>query len=264
MYENIEGKNQIKYLLAMDKETLLYQYFSNQLTSEEQEAFDELLKNDREFKEQYDFEKNLQKVIQEEKSTELKEKLQLFESEIKDEKVVQLEPESRFSVYRKWMVAASIALLIGLGYLGYNSFSGPNYNQLYEDNFQNYPNTVFEISRGESVESIERNAFSQYELDNYAEAIANFEKIPLADRNGYIDFYMGMSYLNLKQYNKAQEFLKKAAESETQLKAEAYWYLAMVALKTKDKQKALQWLEILVDKYDYKKERAKELIDALN
>ena len=63
MYENIEGKNQIKYLLAMDKETLLYQYFSNQLTSEEQEAFDELLKNDREFKEQYDFEKNLQLLL---------------------------------------------------------------------------------------------------------------------------------------------------------------------------------------------------------
>ena len=49
----------------MDKELLLYNYFANQLTEDEQLLFDELLKNDMDFKAQFEFEKDLKRVIKE-------------------------------------------------------------------------------------------------------------------------------------------------------------------------------------------------------
>ena len=245
----------------MDKELLLYNYFSDQLTVEQKILFEELLKTDASFKQQFDFEKDLKQVIRNTEKDVLKDKLAGFEKEISSEAPVRSLPHTN---YKKWAMAASILLLVGLSWLGYNNLAGPNYNDLFEENFRSYPNTVFEISRGESVETIERSAFTQYELGNYRDALASFEKIPSVDRNDYVDFYIGMSYLNLEQYAKARDFLHKVAESESKLKAEAHWYLAMISLKTKNKEQALQWLEILVNQYDYQKERSQEIIEALN
>ena len=43
----------------MDKELLLYHYFSDQLTDDEQLLFDELLEKDPEFKAQFEFETSI-------------------------------------------------------------------------------------------------------------------------------------------------------------------------------------------------------------
>lgn len=245
----------------MDKELLLYNYFSNQLTANQERIFEELLKTDTEFKKQFDFEKDLKRVIREKKGKELKLKLGDFEKNLPKKTPVRTLPRTN---YRKWAMAASIALLIGLGWLGYLNFSGPDYGKLYDKNFQQYPNTVYAITRSQSTESIERAAFSAYELGDYQAAIRNFNNIPETDKKEYLNFYLGLSHLNLGQTVEAESFFKKVISSNSEFSPEAHWYMALVALKEENKKEALQYLEVLISKYDYNKEKALKLMNELN
>jgi len=243
----------------MDKEQLLLNYFMNDLTPEQEMQFNELLATDSEFKQQFDFEKDLQGVIRDKEASELKSKLVGFEKNIAKETPVRtLRPN-----YRKWAMAASIALLVTLGWLGYNNFSGPNYGNLYESNFQEYPNTVYSITRGETVESIERDAFAAYEAGNYQTAIDNFNKIPATDKKEYLDFYMGQSHLVLAQISEAKDSFNRAISANSEFTAEAYWYLALISIKEKDKENAISNLKILTSKYDFQRDKALELLQEL-
>ena len=244
----------------MDKDLLLYNYFSNQLTVEQQHLFEELLKTDIDFKKQFDFENNLKGVIIEKENENLKAKLRGFEKEIESATPVRKLPGTN---YRKWAMAASIALLVGLGWLGYNNFSGPDYENLYRENFQEYPNTVYAITRGESVESIERKAFTDYELGNYESAIGNFKRIPQSDKKGYVDFYLGLSYLNSGQLDEAKKLLVNTGASNEKFKAETYWYLALIAIKENNKKTAVEYLNELVSQFDYNKDKAQRLLKEL-
>ncbi len=243
----------------MDKEQLLLNYFSNSLTPEQERQFHELLATDVEFKRQFDFEKDLQSVIREKEAVDLKSKLLGFEKDIAKETPVR----TLRSDYRKWAMAASFALLIALGWMGYNNFSGLNYTDLYESNFQAYPNTVYAITRGETVESIERDAFVAYESGNYQTAIDNFDKIPATERERYVDFYLGQSFLNLGQIEKAKNHFEKSISAKSELAAEAHWYLALISIKEKDKDNAVKQLKILSSKYNFNKDKAMELLREL-
>ncbi|MGI9553040.1 MAG: hypothetical protein ACR2MT_17675, partial [Aurantibacter sp.] len=87
----------------MDKEQLLYHYFSNDLTPEQEKQFNELLATDMGFKEQFDFEKDLQQVIRDKEAKDLKSKVIGYEKNISQETPVRsLRPN-----VQKWAMAAS-------------------------------------------------------------------------------------------------------------------------------------------------------------
>ncbi len=244
----------------MEKEQLLYRYFSNDLAPEQEKQFNELLATDSEFKEQFDFEKDLQKVIHNKNAKELKSKLVGFERDISQDTPV------RTLLRRKtqnWAIAASVALLVGLGWFGYNNFFITDYEDLYDNNFQEYPNTVYAITRGDTVESLERKAFAAYEFGDFAAALADFNKIPDADKQPYLDFYKAQSYLQLGKLAEAKALFEKTISEDTQFAAESHWYLALAYLKEKDKANATLHLKQLISEYDYNTEKANELLDEL-
>lgn len=243
----------------MDKEQLLLNYFTNDLSPDQEQQFNELLATDSEFKQQFDFEKDLQGVIRDKETTDLKSKLVGFEKEFAKETPVRtLRPN-----YQKWAMAASIALLVTMGWIGYNNLSGPNYGNLYESNFQEYPNTVYAITRGETIESIERDAFAAYEAGNYQKAIDNFNKIPAENKEEYLDFFLGQSHLNLGELQKSKTYLNSVISSDSEFIAEAHWYLALISLKEKNKEGALSNLKTLTSNYDFQKDKALELLQEL-
>ena len=242
----------------MDKELLLYKYFSNLLTQEERLQFDALLDVDAEFKTQFNFEENLQRAIKDKEKQNLKSKLISFETNI----LVEAPKTSSKKLFRYVAIAASIAMLIGLAWIGYIDGSSSNYEDLYAANFQEYPNTVFAITRGETVESLERDAFVAYESKNYKEAIDYFEK--MESPAAYIDFYKAQCYLGLAENIKAIDLFKKVEKEHVDFKAEASWYLALTYLKEKDKLKAIDMLEAHIQNYEFNKENAIVLLAELD
>ena len=248
----------------MDKEKLLYDYFSNDLNPEQERQLEKLLATDTEFKEQFDFERDLKRAIEDTEREKLKSKLVGFETEISRDSsisVVRALPRRKF---QKWAMAASIALLLGLGWLGYTNLVVTDYAELYEDNFQKYPNTVYPITRGDTEDSEERKAFTAYESENYTEAIGLFELMITQEYRPYLDFYLGQCHLKLDSPVKALPYLKAATSSDSEFAAEAHWYLAMAYLKLENREQARAELMQLTETSDYKKEKAQALLEELD
>ncbi|MFX0558559.1 tetratricopeptide repeat protein [Maribacter sp. CXY002] len=244
----------------MDKEELLYKFFLNQLTEEGKKTFHQLLETDVEFKAQFEFENDLKHVIKKGNNENLKQKLVGFEKEInaKDKN-----KPSKWT-FRNWSIAASIALLVGLGWIAYNTFSGPDYNELYATNFEAYPNTVYTITRSDGDQSLERDAFAAYEASNYEKAVTAFLELKTVGRSTHTDFYLAQSYMNLGKDQEAIEALKSTILNDTEFKAEAHWYLSLAYLKSKDEVNASATLKYLIENFDYKKEKAQTLLKELH
>ncbi|MEQ8218491.1 MAG: tetratricopeptide repeat protein [Arenibacter sp.] len=244
----------------MDKELLLYHYFSDQLTDDEQLLFDELLQKDLEFKAQFEFESDLKRVIQNKEKESLKHKLIDFENEIE----AKNKSNPSRPIFKNWSIAASIALLIGLGWIAYSTFSAPDYDNLYAANFETYPNTVYTITRSDADQSLERNAFAAYEASDYEKAATAFLALKTQGGSAHTDFYLAQSYMHMGKDNEAIETLKRVILNDMEFKAEAHWYLALAYIKTKDELKAVAILHNLIENFDYKKEKAQVLLAELD
>lgn len=244
----------------MNKELLLYNYFANQLTEDEQLLFDELLKNDMDFKAQFEFETDLKRVIKEYVNEDLKEKLVGYEKEISAKDKINT---SKWR-FKNWSIAASITLLIGLGWIGFKSLSGPDYDDLYQDNFEGYPNTVYTISRGDGDTSKERDAFAAYEAGEYDQAVAAFQELRSMGGTSHGDFYQALSYLQLGKNAQAIDLLKNVILKDETFKAEANWYMALAYLNDSDKVNAVATLKRHVRDFNYNKKKAEALLRELD
>ena len=239
----------------MNKDGLLYHYFSNSLSKAQEEQLQELLKTDVDFKKQFEFETNLRRVAKEERHKGLQSKLNQFESNISSNKTSQ---KSSFSFLK---IAASIVVLISASWLGYQSFFGLNYADLFTENYNTYPNTVYTITRSDTINSLEREAFVAYEAEDYELALEKFNSAASKD---YFNFYKGQSYLRLNNNEEAKSLFEIVIKKNEKFVGESHWYLALIHLKDKNKQRALDNLEQLVANFDYKTADAQKLIKKLD
>ena len=244
----------------MEKETLLYRFFSGQLSAEERLQFDELVATDTEFATQFEFERNLQKVVTAPKNQALKAQLKGFEKEIATTSIHHKLPRKR---YTNWAIAASIVLLVGASWFGYRSFTGVDYNNLYQENFETYPNTAYTITRSQENISIKRKAFAAYETGNYKIALDYFKTLSDSEELDYIDFYAALSHLNIGDSKSAIPFLEKTIAGNSNYVAEAHWYIVLAYLKQEKRKKALLYLKELGNTYSYKNKEAKALLKEL-
>jgi len=242
----------------MTNEDLLYRFFSNSLTKAEEKQFNELLETDPDFKAQFEFEKNLKRAIKHKESKDLKAKLIGFEKEIKAKGVTNT--PSSFN----WRIAASIVILLGASWFGYQSFFGVNYGNLYDANYEEYPNTEFAITRSDTIDSPERKAFVAYEAQDYENAVKLFEGLPANLNKPYHDFYKAQSYLKIENISIAKALFKNVINDNLQFAAESHWYIAMIALKEKDKETTKKYLRLLNENYNYNKSKAEALLKELN
>ncbi len=243
---------------------LIDKYFNNSLTPKEKLLFNELLQNDKEFKKEFLFENDLKKAISFNQREELKTKLQGFEHNIqKNSKVIRLS--------KKWLVAASIILLIGLGFFFIKSSFYPSSEKLYAQNFKPYRNIIQPIVRGESANTIEYLAFLAYENNNYHKAINLFNSIDSQDAT-YVSFYKAMCYLSLDKPSEAINLLlpitmlSNLEGNNKKLSEKADWYLALAYLKTDEKNRAISLFSTIANHptKTCKKEESKILLEYLN
>jgi hypothetical protein len=247
----------------MNSIDLIEKYFENSLNSKEQISFNDLLQNDKEFKKEFLFQKDLKKAISLNQREELKLDLQQFEKEYQEKS------KENVSFY-KWLVAASIALLLGFGAWFVKDHYFPSNENLYAQNFEPYRNIVQPIVRGENPKTIEYSAFVAYENKNYHKAINLFNSV--ADPNKpYIQFYKAMCFLSLNKTDDAIQLLLPVAtsnnknDSSKDFSEMANWYLALAYLKSGNTDKALSRFLVIANHptNTFKKEEAKKIITFL-
>ncbi len=248
----------------MKNSDLIEKYFENSLTPKEQLVFNDLLQNDKTFKKEFVFEKDLKKVIAINQRESLKSTLQNFESKINNDSKL-------FFLPKKWLVAASIILLVGLGFWFVKNSYFPSDKKLYTQNFEPYRNIVQPIVRGKKINTIEYKAFVAYENRECHKAINLFNSSVNSEVD-YIQFYKAMCYLSLNKTSNAINLLLPIATSEIKnnsnknFKEIANWYLGLAYLKNNEKQKAISQFYLIANypNKTYKKEEAIKILGYLN
>lgn len=243
---------------------LIDKYFNNTLSHQEQLLFNEYLQNDEEFKSEFLFQKDLKAVLDHNQREDLKKTLQGFEKDLQHNTHV-------YKLPKKWLIAASICIFLGLGYLYVKGNFFPSDKQLFVENFHAYRNIVEPIERDAPKQTIQYKAFSAYENENYYKAINLFNSIKDQNDN-FVSFYKAICYLSLNKPTEAIGLLlpiatsKKESGSFKNFYELANWYLGLAYLKNNERDKAISQFSILANlpENTCKKEEAEKILKYLN
>lgn len=219
----------------VDYTDLIDKYIQKKTTTEELEKIRQLVKEDPAFKNELYLQLELRTAIKREETQKLKKRLQNLEQKKRN--------KPSFSLV--WKVAA--VFILGLGFLWFFNLS-PDYERLYTENFEPYPNIISPSVRDKQpAESIKEKAFNYYDNRNYKEAAKAFDALYKEEELPYAYFYYGMSLMADHQIEKAIATLESPDwEIPEKFQDQTHWYLALGYLKTKDKDKAIPYLEKVI------------------
>jgi len=154
--------------------------------------------------------------------------------------------------YKKWLVAASIAALVGL-------FFFQNSTPVYGDYASHEPMEVTVRGNSNTLDQVQK-LFNDKDY-----LLANTHLSRLADYykdNAEIQLYYGITFLETDQYEMAKMTFEKIANANSLFKHKATWYLALNAFKQNDIETCKSYLQQIPKEaaiYD----KAKSLLDKL-
>lgn len=239
-------------------------YLKDRLTEAESQEFDALLHSDPEFREEVEFQQDVKLAVIAEEDATFNEMLSDFESEARATglKTADSEQGKVISFPKKWLVAASIALLAGLAYF-FTVDRSADTEALFAQNFKPYANVTYPLTRGEEPDDAKAKAFSAYALGDYAAANSLFENLSISEKEPYYLFYRANALIQLNRAAEAVPLLQEHLKTQDSLTDKSHWYLAMAYLQMQDTDKARQALRTVVEQKAYNAEKAKLLLDEL-
>lgn len=260
----------------MERDVLIEKYIQGRLAEEELELFNELMKTDPAFQDDVSFHSDLKKVTEAEDDESFRTMLSEFEEkaeiETDGDRLKEIpsdhpsESESGEPIVRrlptKWLVAASIVVLVGLGYF-FTVLNQPTTQEMFEQNFIPYRNVVHSIERNSQEEDLKTKAFVAYSKGEYELSIDLFSLLYTNEQESYYLFYKANALISQNRSMEAIPLLKEYLETAGEFKDESKWYLALAYLQLGDEENAKELLEELMSSGTYKVEEAQELLNDL-
>lgn len=168
---------------------ILTRYMDGELSAEEKNNIEKLLKNDIALQERY---QHLFAAKQAIKMQGLKQRVQVIQNEYLQEtqpgKAAKRSTAKKISVFRTFMSAAAILIIVIAGYALYQYSSTTN-ESVYSSNFISY---TAPVSRGNTREN---NIAELYNAGKYTQATQYFESL---SNKSYQDYFIAaQTYLNL-------------------------------------------------------------------
>lgn len=257
----------------MEEEERIEAYLTNTLSDNELALFEERLKNDKDFFDSVQLEKQLFESLHEESLGYISNKdhasvqayKAAFESDatqdiknaiIKAEASYEQKPKRYIGLYIA--AAASIALLISI-------FS---WNQTSESPSSLYA-TYIELStlpslaeRGKDNSDVLLNAQRQFENKSYTKAISILQEAikDTTDHRAVKYVYLGIAQMESDQFDDAMRTFETLAQSDFIDAPLAHWYMALLYLKKDDRKQAEVQLKKIIKENLYNKTKAEELL----
>ncbi len=228
---------------------LFDRYVNDTLSSEERSNFQARLESEQDFKKEFEQYQVIVSGIAQAGFDELKDKLQQRE-------LIHSGSKPDYFLYMR--IAASIVLLTVLSYLAVNYFTKTDFQTLYSEYYEPYPNIEDPINRSSQYEDL--SVYQLYEQREYQEVI---NRLSVAEALSDADhFYLGQSYLAVNDPENAIESLGQIDKKSRYYEA-AQWYIALSLLKSEDSEKLQEYLRQIVDfQGDYGK-KARDLLGEL-
>jgi len=218
---------------------LIERYLYDDMTQEELEEFNGLLRKDPEFNKLfYEMDHLLEGIRRSAKLTTVEEKLARLERSL-PHKEKSIESEVSASVIPIWgfvknykmAIAASISLIFAVTIVFTNIKRSKSPDELFTEYFTEYE-SINGVVRGKNDIEKLQYAMIAYEQANYEKAINIFEQIVVTDENKIqIWLYSGNSYLILNHVNEAKACFNNIIEANIGFEMDAKWYLSLCYLK---------------------------------
>lgn len=182
-------------------------------------------------------------------------------------------PEKRITAERKkglkrslfhYFSLSAAAIIIAVVFINILS---PSHNP--EKLFNSYyepMNAVLPFTRSSDADQSNSfaSAIEKYKLGDYQSAAIEFSNAMLKDNSAIIPrFYMGITQLELGNYDQAINLLSEGSGSLGEYGKDAGWYLGLAYLKTGEKGKASSCFEILAQTPGFYQERADKILRRL-
>ena len=185
-------------------------------------------------------------------------------SELKaiEESLPKAQTRTMFSANTYWWIgaAASVTLII-LAFVVWNRLAPSANEKLFTEYYETYPNVLQSSVRGVSDESQLALALQSYEEKEYTTAIKKLEAIE--GKNFGVFFYLGSSYLALKDTDSAILNFEKSLQSDNKLNTQAEWYLALCYLIDDNMNMCVPVLKSIASKDNPYSTRANEILTKL-
>jgi|GEM_PF-2914310 len=109
-------------------------------------------------------------------------------------------------------------------------------DSVFEENFSPYPDIVSSRGGGTGTQEKMKEAMSYYSSKDYKAALPLFEELLASDENNVVvNFYAGVSYLGVKQPEKAiGRFEYVVGKQDATFGTHAKWFLALAHVKNND------------------------------
>lgn len=152
-------------------------------------------------------------------------------------------------------IAASIALILGYFVLFQKSTTTESLYAEYK-NWNDLPSLTVRANDNDNSLTKGQTAFKN---EQYKEASVIFNNYLKNNINPQATTYLGVSYIELEQYELALKAFNNLLEGHSLDRSKGYWYKSLVYLKLGDKVKALETLNLLLEKesnYNYQLAKA--------
>ena len=232
-------------------------YLQGKMTAEESAHFEDNLVNDPQFRQDFEFNKDLLESIRTHFGNELKNKLKEV-----DENHSARQSRSRFFI-PVIGIAATVSILVF--FFIKIVINTTDYQVLFDQYYSPYYNILGESER--SVNKEDGNlAMRLYDQKRYEEAIRVFDNLIEQDPdNSAFRFYKALSHLELDQTASAIESLKMVVnKSDKRFEEPARWYLGLAYVNAEEIEKAKETFRDIIANESSYSERAVEILNRIN
>ncbi|WP_282043840.1 tetratricopeptide repeat protein [Winogradskyella flava] len=238
----------------MDKEQLIQDYIANRLSEKEIAKVENMLKTDVEFNAEFEAHYDITMAFKVSEANAIKQHFKNLED--KSTKKISLTEKYKY-------VYLAIASLIIIGFF-YNNFYTQSGEELFNSNFEIYPNTYQPVTR--STEANNNHApFVAYENNDFITAERDFETLLKTSENPNIRFYYALSLLNQSKFDLALKQFEILDGKEYDYIEESLWFSALIQVKKENDIKAKEKLnQLKILKSAFKSEERKLLLQKLN
>jgi hypothetical protein len=239
----------------MERQDRIQAYLDEHMSAAERLAFEAEMQKDPGLAEETALQKDAIALLKLDRQRAYKTQLQTIAQKGQSTPVVALHQ-------RRWFqIAATILVLIGVGWLFREAFSGPvNYQEIAQAYHQPYPNRL--NVRGDSQTSVEQG-LTAYDQQDYAEAIDLLNSVDEGDSlYTAAQFYLGNAYLSHQQGAEAVVVFEALQTRADNAFAEATkWYLALAYLASEQTEPGKALLEEIAGDADHSyRSKAQEIL----
>ncbi|MBQ0734341.1 hypothetical protein [Aquimarina celericrescens] len=198
-------------------------YLNNMLSQDEVLAFEKEMANNIELQNEVEKHRSLHQTLSDQDTLAFKEKLVTISKKIKKEEKHSV---SRSFFSSNWRIAASIAIILGIGSFFWYTFNSQNRTQeLYAAYYQPFP--AEDITRGETNIDLQE-VLKSYTNQEYKKVIEALERQP--NINDQYKLYLGNSYINIDLEQKAIHQFNNISR-DSRYYENSRWYLSLTYLK---------------------------------